>query len=275
MAVKLRLVFGILLGGICLVGFSLPRASAQTVAQGYTAAAPLQVGEIVQLVPGSANKVKALTQSSASKAFGVVINPNTSALSLSQANLSSQVYVESSGNYPVLVNNENGPIYSGDFITISTVSGIGDKALSTDSTVVGKATTNFLGSGDSIGQVTVKNSSGKNTILQIGTITVNINVTGNPADNSSILPSFIQKLGKDLTNKPVSTIRSYLSLLILVASLVIAGSILYAGIRSSITAVGRNPLSKNPVMRSMLQVILTSFIVVILGVFAVYLLLKY
>jgi hypothetical protein len=85
----------------------------------------------------------------------------------------------------------------------------------------------------------------------------------------------ISRFGQNVTNKSVSTIKSYLSLLILLASFIIAGVILYAGIRSSITAVGRNPLSKRSVMRSLAQVIITSFTVVIVGVFAVYLLLRY
>ena len=54
----------------------------------------------------------------------------------------------------------------------------------------------------------------------------------------------------------------------------IAGAVLYAGIRSSITAIGRNPLSKKSILRGLLQVIFTSLIVFIISVFGVYLLLK-
>ena len=65
-----------------------------------------------------------------------------------------------------------------------------------------------------------------------------------------------------------------LSLLIFLASVVIAGSMLYAGVHSSMISIGRNPLSKQSIVRSMIQVIVTSFIVFIIGIFGVYLLLK-
>ena len=273
MVVKLRLMLGILIG---IVGLLAIRgiSYAQTVAQGYSTASTLQYGQIVQLVAKTSGKVEALTQSNSSKMFGVVINPNASVLSLSQTGSGQQVYVSTSGNYPVLVDNENGAIYSGDYVSVSTVAGIGDNAGSNNITVLGKATSNFLGSNDSLGQVNVKEANGRTATLQIGTVTVSINITSNPLHQSNILP-IISRFGQNVTNKSVSTIKSYLSLLILLASFIIAGVILYAGIRSSITAVGRNPLSKRSVMRSLAQVIITSFTVVIVGVFAVYLLLRY
>jgi hypothetical protein len=275
MAAKLRLAFSAVAVFICLFAAAAPIAAAQTVAESYTPASTVEVGQIVQLVPGATNKVEVLTASNSSKMFGVVINPSDTALSLSQDVSGQQVYVADNGNYPVLVDNQNGPIHSGDYVAVSSVAGIGDNAQPADTTVLGKATTNFLGTGDSISQISVKLGNGHTTTLQVGTVMVSLNVSTNPSDKTNILPTFIQQFGQNFTNKPVSTIRSYLSLLILLASLIIAGSILYAGIRSSITAVGRNPLSKNPVLRSLIQVTLTSFIVVIVGVFAVYLLLRY
>jgi hypothetical protein len=48
----------------------------------------------------------------------------------------------------------------------------------------------------------------------------------------------------------------------------------YIGVRSGITAIGRNPLSKKDITKGLLQVILASMVVFIIGLFAVYLLLK-
>jgi citrate lyase gamma subunit len=275
MAARLRIVFGVLAVVTCLFGLAPLGVTAQSVAQTYSAASSLQAGQMVQLVPNTTNKVEVLTQSNISKTFGVVINPAESILSLSQSINGPQVYVADSGSYPVLVDNQNGPVHAGDYVAVSSVAGIGADSLTTDSTVLGKATSNFLGTNDSIGQVTLRLANGHQTTLQIGVVTVSIDVTGNPGNRNDLLPAFVQQFGQNFTTRPVSVIRSYLSLLILLASLIIAGSILYAGIRSSITAVGRNPLSRNPVMRSLIQVTLTSFIVVIIGVFAVYLLLRY
>jgi multisubunit Na+/H+ antiporter MnhB subunit len=88
------------------------------------------------------------------------------------------------------------------------------------------------------------------------------------------LPNFLITAGQTVANRPVSESRVYISLVILGISAVIAGSMLYAGIRSSIISIGRNPLSKRSIIRSLIQVTLTSLIVFIIGLFAVYLLLR-
>jgi hypothetical protein len=62
--------------------------------------------------------------------------------------------------------------------------------------------------------------------------------------------------------------------MVFLAATVVAGSMLYAGVRSSMISIGRNPLSKQSIVKSMVQVIITSFMVFILGIFGVYLLLK-
>ena len=54
----------------------------------------------------------------------------------------------------------------------------------------------------------------------------------------------------------------------------IAGSLLYSGIRSSVISIGRNPLSKESITKSLLQIILTSIIIFLIGLFGVYLLLR-
>jgi hypothetical protein len=45
-------------------------------------------------------------------------------------------------------------------------------------------------------------------------------------------------------------------------------------VRSSMIALGRNPLSRKSILRGMFQVIITSIIIFICGLFGVYLLLK-
>jgi hypothetical protein len=49
---------------------------------------------------------------------------------------------------------------------------------------------------------------------------------------------------------------------------------LYSGIRSGMIAVGRNPLSKKSIMRSLIETVIAGLIVFAVGIFAVYLLLK-
>jgi hypothetical protein len=267
----LALIF--ILGGIVIV---VPKALAQSVVQSYGANKSLEVGLIVELQPGSNSKVEALTRTNESKMFGVVVNPNSAAVSLSTSSSASQTYVATSGNYQVLVSNQNGPIQAGNYITISSISGIGMKASTSDEIVVGKSLSNFLGTTDSLGSTTLKSSNGHTSTVQLGLIDVNLDIAHNPLlkNNEANLPSFLVNASQSVANKPVSVGRIYVSLIIIGICAIISGSMLYAGVRSSIVSIGRNPLSKRAVTRSLVQVTLTSLIVFILGIFAVYLLLR-
>jgi hypothetical protein len=272
----IRLSSGIFLGLLIVAGFGL--AHAQTVVQGYSSSSTLEDGQIVQAVAGSSTKIEALDQKDETKMFGVVVNPASSPITLTGGSTSQQYYVATSGSYPVLVDSENGAIKTGDNISISSLTGIGDKASSNDTTVLGKANSSFSGSSDSLSSVVTKNSSGAKVTLYIGVITVNININRNPnliSQNVGVFPSFLRQTGETVVNRPVSTVRAYLALVILVISLIIAGSMLYAGVRASITAVGRNPLSRPAIIRGLIQVTITSVFVFILGVFGVYLLLRF
>ncbi len=256
--------------------FTHSRMSAQSVVQSYGTSTNLEVGLMVELQPGNSSDVVALNQADATKMFGVVVNPNSAAESLSTVNSAHQAYVATTGNYQVLVDSENGSIHAGDYITISSVSGVGMKATSSDQIILGKTLSTFLGTTDSLGSTVLKSSNGQSSTVQLGLVDVSIEVAHNPLLQSSKpnLPGFLLSAGQSVANKPVSEGRVYIGLLILAISAIIAGSMLYAGIKSSIVSIGRNPLSKRSITRSLIQVTLTSLIVFILGLFAVYLLLR-
>jgi len=267
------LTVAVLLG--CLM-LTIPKIMAQSVVQSYGSSTNLEVGLIVELQPNSSSNVKVLTQANATRMFGVVVNPNNAAVSISSSNSAYPTYVATTGNYQVLVNNENGSIRVGDYITISSINGVGMKAEASDQIIIGKALSNFSGTSDSLGSTILKNSNGRTSTVQLGLVDVSIAIAHNPLQQSTRpdLPSFLLSAGKTVANKPVSEGRIYISLVILGISAIISGSMLYAGIRSSIIAIGRNPLSKRSIIRSLIQVTLTSLIVFILGLFAVYLLLR-
>jgi hypothetical protein len=57
-------------------------------------------------------------------------------------------------------------------------------------------------------------------------------------------------------------------------SLIAAIAVLYSGVRSSVISIGRNPMGRKSIFRALLEIILTSILILIIGLFAVYLLLK-
>ena len=106
-------------------------------------------------------------------------------------------------------------------------------------------------------------------------MTVDVSIGKNPMlKSNNDLPTALRRASELVAGKPVSPIRVYMSLAILVVATAISGSLIYSAVRSSITAIGRNPLSKKAIMRGLFQVVIIGLIVFISGIFGVYLLLK-
>jgi hypothetical protein len=267
----------LLVSGLALFALFTARAAfAQNVTQGYKADQTLQQGMIVRLKPSDGSKVEALTQTDESDMLGVVVSSDDTPVSLSETNDSKQTFVATYGKYPVLVSNQNGPVKTGDLVTISSLGGVGMKANTTQEMVIGKALSGFDGTNNVVSSTTLDTSNGKQNVT-LGRITVDISVAHNPqfaTEKVAGVPEVLGKVAKAITNRPVSAVRIYASLGVLMLSLVIAGSILYAGVRSGMTAVGRNPLAKHSIARNLIQVTLMSLIVFVIGVIAVYLLLR-
>jgi hypothetical protein len=112
-------------------------------------------------------------------------------------------------------------------------------------------------------------------VLHIGYVSVDITIGKNPllrTDNS--LPGVLSKASNLVAGKVVSPVRVYVSLLILAITAFVSGSLIYGGVKSSLVSIGRNPLSKKTITRSLTQVVIVGLLVFLSGVFGVYLLLK-
>ena len=246
--------------------------------RGYSATAPLNTGTIVQLADKDTAKVKAVSQTEIKNMLGVVIDPGQLSLRITNEGLENEAYVATTGSYSTLVSTQGGAIQSGDYVTLSSVDGVAMKASETDKTVYGRAQASFDGKGVIFGTTSLKDTSGKETkTVQLGLVPVTIDIRNNPVEKKSTkanVPDFLQRLGDQIAEKEVSPIRIYLSMGITAVSLIAAIAVLYAGVRSGVISIGRNPMSKKSIFRALLEVILTSLLIVIIGLFAVYLLLK-
>jgi hypothetical protein len=237
---------------------------ADNVVEGYTSADTLQPGQIVTLIDAKNKKVKAAPANDANGLYGVVVDPSDAPITLVGQN--SKVFVATTGTYQTLVSVSNEPIKAGDFISVSSINGIGAKATPGDSLILGRAVNGFNGT---TGAVTTNN--GKN----IGRVFVNISVSKNPISNTDpTLPAFLRKAADGLANKSVPVIRVYTALLIFGVSLIAAITVLYSGVRGSLISIGRNPLSRRAIFSGMYKTILTGLGVFIIGMAGVYLLLK-
>jgi len=243
---------------------------------GYASDTPLQNGTIVQLVSKPTTKVKPASRANLTDMYGVTVDPHNLALTVTDGGLQNEAYVANTGAYPVLVSSQDGAIKKGDYVTLSAIDGVAMKAEVKDDMVFGRAQGNFDGKNGAIGTATLKQSNGTEKTVSLGMVTVAVNIQKNPMriPTKANLPPFLQKLGQEIAQHEVSEIRIYISIFVTGLSIIVALVTLYAGVRNAVISIGRNPLSKKTIYRGLAEVILTSFIILIIGLFAVYLLLK-
>lgn len=261
------------LAGLIIVSLMSP-LHAQTVTQGYSSDEQLQRGMLVAIKKDDASKVEALKNDSLDRLKGIVVQPNDSPVTLSSEE--QKIFVAETGNFEVLVSNENGVIKPGDYISISSLAGIGMKSSERQTLVIGRALKAFDGTSDTVASSDIGGQKASGD-LKFGRITVAVSISHNPqlkVPEKDHVPDFLQKVSNSIADKPVNSIRIYMALAVLLATAVVAGITLYSGVRSSLIAIGRNPLSKGLIVKGLIQVVLLSVIIFISGVFGVYLLLK-
>lgn len=251
------------------------QASPAVVPQAYASAGNLRTGTVVQPDPDNPRAVIAATQDKLEAAFGIVTTNEASPIQITLEE--NQVFVGTTGRHRALVSNENGTIQTGDFLVLSSLSGTLMKSSPKQPLIFAKALASFDGKSNLLGATTLNDENGR-PIKQVGisTIPVAIEIIKNPEEVSTKadLPEFLQRIGTAIAEKEVSPVRIYLGTAIVVLSIGIALAVLYVGVKTAIISIGRNPLSKKSIFWGLIQVILTSILVLIIGLFTVYLLLR-
>jgi hypothetical protein len=247
--------------------------NAQTITQGYNTDNPIQRATLVSLTLDDPLKIEPASLDNIERLHGVVVARNDATFVLTAED--EETLVATNGRFEMFVSDENGVIQQGDFITVSRVVGIGLKASESEVSIVGKANGSFDGK-TAVLSTTEAIVNGVNQIVSIGRIQVDVGVAGNPlyVPTKANVPGILEEFASSVANKPVSATRIYISMFMILATGVVSGTLLYSGVRNSVVAVGRNPLSKISITKSLLQIILTSVIILLLGIFGVYLLLR-
>lgn len=248
---------------LALVGIG-GQARADTIIRSFNSKGDVKPGQVVALVVTDKNTVELAPANDPTRIYGVAVEQSAAPVTVQQPG--QNIFVATSGIYPVLVSTENGPITAGDYLSMSSADGIAAK-IKGQTFVVGRAAQNFDGSSGSLG-------AGKNGSA-IGKISVQIAPGKNPLQREdTAVPALLRRLGEAIAGKPLSASRIYAALVIFIITVAIAFSLLWAGVRSGMIAIGRNPLSKHSIMQSLAQVIIASAIVFVGGLFGIYLLLR-
>jgi hypothetical protein len=242
----------------------VPFVHADTIVRGFNAKGTLEPGLVVALSGKSTDTVEVSSGNNSSKIYGVVIDPSQAPLTVQKKG--EQVFVATGGTYLTFVSTEDGAIKVGDYISISSINGVGSKAVE-QPTILGKALEDFSGKSS----VITNTAEGH----QIGRIRVSIIPGKNPLVKDNVaIPAPLKRFGQAIAGKNISALRIYVALAIFVVTSIIALTVLAVGVRSSITSIGRNPLSKKYILRGLFQVLTVAFLVFLIGMFGVYLLLR-
>jgi hypothetical protein len=260
------------LAAIGLFGLAMPLSAhaATSISQSYSTSDKLSLGSMVSLQDRSTDQIVAAASSNVDSLLGVVINADTSLLSLSNGQ-PNQAQVGTSGILQVLVSDINGAVVRGDHITASPISGVGMKATG-NVRIIGVAQDNLATTTAS--QQSYTDKDGTKHSVSLGEIPVLVSVAYYFREpDKTIVPSALQNLANALAGKTVSTLPIIISAAIFIIMLIVVVSIIYAMIRSSIISVGRNPMAQSAVYRDLIQ--LSSLVLAILavGLIAIYLVL--
>lgn len=248
-----------------LLGIGLMQGGAAALApisQEFLSDKPIAQGSIVSLNKDSSENVSTSNMSNVNAIIGVVINGDSSPITLS-SNQSNQVQVATSGVIPVLVSDINGPISLGDEITASPIDGVGMKATD-NAKVVGIAQGDLASSSNHTQQTYTDKQGQKHTIL-IGQVAVLVDVSYFfKQPDKSVIPPAIQNIANALAGKTVNPLPIIVSLVIFLITMIVVVTLIYTMIHGSIISVGRNPMSQAAIYRNLIQ--LSALVVVILAV---------
>jgi hypothetical protein len=263
-------IFGLLSVGLCLL-YSANMVGAAALSTGYISQQKLPVGTIVSPDDQIKNGVIPANSQTSSNLLGVVVPSSTVAVSEG----SGRVPVAADGNANVLVSDINGGMSRGDKVAASPLDGIG--MLATKSGRIIGTLQGDLNSHSTDAQFkTITDVKGVKRKIQIALVPIIVSLTYyQPLDNqSTILPKVIRDISNSVSGKDVSTSRIWGAMVLMVAALTIVIVLLYGAVRSSIGAIGRNPLAKTTIQNSLTKVIAVVVVILIAATAASYVILR-
>jgi hypothetical protein len=260
--------------GITLIVLTLSptNAASANISHSYSATGNIPNGSIVSLELNKTGYVQLANTSNASRLLGVALNSKDSLLAVDPTSGSVQVAIN--GTVNTLVSTVNGSIKVGDQISASPFNGIGMET-SPGMRIIGIAQTAF-GNNTQATTEQVKDKSGKSHQIKVGYIRLSISVGTNSAGGGggSGQANFLQKLIKSLTGRTISVIRILLSIMVACISLISLITLIYASIYGSIVSIGRNPLAKHAVFRTLTSVMVMALLTIAIASVTIYYLLR-
>lgn len=173
-----------------------------------------------------------------------------------------QTQIQTDGVIEVLVSTINGDIKAGDRIVPSSLLGFGAKSTG-NGWIVGLAQDSFDAATKGAVQSKAVDSSGREVDVHAGRLRVLVKVTYFSQQNEDPeklrLPRVLQSIADNIANKRATQTAIILGFFLVFCGLVVSSVILYTAIRNGIVAIARQPLTKDVIMRKMIQVCMLAF----------------
>jgi hypothetical protein len=255
-----------------VLGLAPAAASSANISHSYQGARSITNGSIVSLDPKRSDYVQAANSANGARLLGVAVGGNDSLLAVDAT--PGKIQVATSGNASVLVSTLGGNVNVGDQVSVSPFNGVGMKA-QPGARVVGLAQTGFNDRTQGATEQTVTDKDGKKSQIAVGFISLTIAIgTSNTSDPQLENLNGLQRFTRSVTGHTVSTLRIAISLVIVAVSLLALITLVYASIYGSIISVGRNPLAKYAVFRTLGSVLGMAALTTLVAGITVYLLLR-
>lgn len=247
-------------------------AHAASIAQGYQSAdSELVVGMAAALsTDAEGRSVTRASVVNPYKFVGIVTTKDANFLTLTSTN--ANVVVATSGEVTAYVTDTNGTVKKGDSVTISPIKGVLMRAGPGDTQVFATALEDFTTTNAVRQQNEALDGSGRP--VYVTTMSVELNPRSIAEGQSNQDDTFLRTLGQNITGRALKEWQVLTSLVIFILLLVVEAALIYGAIHSTITALGRNPLSREAVYKQLLQVAFMVFALLAFGMAVIYAILQ-
>lgn len=245
---RLRLFISGITSLLVLSGLAPAGASSANISKSYHSTGKIDNGSIVSLDAQKTDYIEAANSNNGVRLLGVAVASDDSLLAVDPT--AGDVQVATSGNAGVLVSTLNGDIKVGDQIAVSPFSGIGMKSTA-GSHIIGLAQTDLNANSEGATTQEVTDKDGKTRTIHVGLIRLTIGIGTDTTNGSGPTLNTLQKIAQSLTGHVVSTARVVVSLVVALVALLTLVTLIYGAIYSSIISIGRNPLAKFAVFRTL------------------------
>lgn len=255
---------------LTLLSLTPAGASSANISHSYKASSHIDAGSLVSLDATQPNYVDVANTANASRLIGVAVNSNDSLLAVDANN--TDVQIATSGTASAIVSTLDGDIAVGDQVAVSPFNGIGKKAESGER-IIGIAQTAFSAHSSGSSSRDVTDTAGHHKQIALGYVRLNIGIGTATNGGSADQLNSLQKIAQSITGRKVSTTRVVVSMVIALVALLALVALIYASIYSAIVSIGRNPLAKYAIFRSLGSVFAMAGVLTLIAVATIFFLL--